>query len=86
MCGILFTVHLQNEAKVIRAHKWDSQALFVQRCTASPLFVAYEQTSDFLTVMINRLPGQGVSTEVCNLQSPAELNALRDLRNVCRRK
>ena len=53
---------------------------------ASLLFVAYEQTSDFLTLMINRLPGQGVSTEVCNLQSPAELNALRDLRNVCRRK
>lgn len=32
------------------------------------------------------LPGQGVSTEVCDLQGPAKLNALRDLRNVCRRK
>lgn len=32
------------------------------------------------------LPGQGVSTEVCNLQGPAKLNALGDLRNVCRRK
>lgn len=33
-----------------------------------------------------RLPGEGVSTEVCNLQGPAKLNALGDLRNVCSRK
>lgn len=32
------------------------------------------------------LPGEGVSTEVSNLQGPAKLNALWDLRNICRRK
>lgn len=51
-----------------------------------------QRNMDLILSMIHRLicildsPGKRVSTEVCDLQGSAELNALGDLRNVFRRK